>query len=186
MLLSPPIKRRPQRFIFNKDEYTTVDSMGFARYTIGRLAERLTKATLPFSKIHKDISGYDYCPDISWLGAYYEVKAVGKSNQLFIYKGRLENDIKLHEQREFFYLIWRHGAGVVLGETSAELKKKIITTLKALYIIPFSVVLKSCVERAEIKLNSNYGHSLTNKLYGSGYRMALSIFNKFIVQKFTV
>lgn len=73
---------------------------GHVRHVIGNLVEELT-AKLMHGRRHKTQSTMDYCPDVSaplyddgeWLNTqYFECKAAGSSNEMFVYKGRLIKD----------------------------------------------------------------------------------------------
>ena len=68
MILSPARRRtHRQRLLFDRRSLTAVDSFGYARFVIGRLCESLTRQLLR-GRLHADVAGYDYCPDLSWLG----------------------------------------------------------------------------------------------------------------------
>lgn len=151
---------------------------GHVRIVIGDFVEELT--ALLFDGVrHKTDSTKDYCPDVSvpQLDLFLECKAAGRSNETFVYSGRMERDATFAETNRLFYVIWHHTANTMQARTVNELKSLLLSRLQSIYIVPFGVIEFLSLSISDIvKLNSHYG--LTNgdkkKEYGSGYRIKLS------------
>ena len=166
---------RQQGVLF--DPQHLVGSMGRARYIIGRVVEELSAERLNGVR-HLTDSRCEYCPDVTADGRFYECKAVGKSNQLFVYKGRLEKDSVFDQHHDFSYIIWKHNFSVETQLTVTELENGIRQSIQAVYIVPFRTIRNALLSKPLVKLNSNYGGG-KKEVYGSGYRCALSEFEEY-------
>ncbi len=151
---------------------------GHVRNVVGALCDRLTRQ-LVGGKSHRTDCTCDYCPDVSANGVYFESKAVGNSNQAFVYGGRLEKDREfVAAGHRLVYVIWRHGAESKLAKTVTELEQLVLATMKRVIVVPFVAVSAICANLVPDKLNSKYGGSDERPEYGSGYRMPLSLFDR--------
>lgn len=146
---------------------------------IGELAERIICSRIGGHR-HKTDSRCDYCPDVSVGSMFFECKAVGLTNQMFIYAGRLNNDRLFAANHMLWYAVVHHRTSTKKWCTVKELETAVITSIRCIYLIPFSVVSAKCIK--EVPLNSKYGSSQSNKrLYGSGFRLPLSWFTEWMV-----
>ncbi len=143
---------------------------GHVRTIIGDFAELLTVRLISGRRYRTDCTA-DYCPDLFALDSYFEVKAAGRSNQTFIYEGRLERDAAFAKQYPLFYVIWHHGANTLHASTPQEVRYLFLKSLKTVYFIPFSEIYDLSDTLPVEKLNSKYGGSDTNPRYGAGYRI---------------
>lgn len=145
---------------------------GHVRTVLGDFVEDLT-AMLFGGRRHKTDCTKDYCPDVSVVerDLYLECKAAGLSRQTFIYAGRIERDRKFAAHHGLYYAIWHHRARTVLASTVSELQQLFLASMQCIYVVPFAVIDALC--KSPQKLNSKYGHSDTNPVYGSGYRIRL-------------
>ncbi len=161
---------------------------GHVRTVAGDLAERLT-ARYTGGKRHKTQSNAEYCPDVSSDGVdglrYYESKTVGRSKTGFIYAGRLQKDIRFAQQQSLTYVIWHHVADTKEAVTVNYLERLLLHSMRELYLIPFSAIAQACENLTPDRLNSKYGNSDNQDgLYGSGYRLRLSLFDAFVIDRF--
>lgn len=146
---------------------------GHARTVLGDFAEELT-ARLTRGRRYRTDSRADYCPDVFAFGTYFECKSAGRSNQTFVYAGRLEKDAAFAETRPLFYVVWHHAANTLIAADDRELKTLFLASLKAIYVVPFAEVRRLALESELTPLNSKYGHSDSNPTYGAGYRIPVS------------
>lgn len=150
-----------------------------ARNVIGDLCERLT-ARMVGGVRHKTDARFAYCPDVSARGVYYESKAAGRGNQTFVYGGRLDKDREFARQHRLVYVVWRHGARTLECGTVEELERMVLATMKRAYVVPFAVVDAACAVMVPDRLNSAYGGSDERPEYGSGYRLPLRLFDRWV------
>jgi hypothetical protein len=157
-----------------------IGNHGHIRTIIGDTVENLTCRVFGGVR-HKTQSTADYCPDISIPAArpilYLECKAAGLSNQTFVYEGRLEKDRIFSKANELLYVIWWHKLATKTIQTEGELRSKLLESFRGLYIIRFKYIDQLAKAIPATPLNSHYGHSDTNKLYGSGIRLPLKLFH---------
>lgn len=154
--------------LFDTDEYKlTYGNHGLIRTVIGEFFE-------DNGVRHRTDSRCDYCPDVSSDAGYFEVKAVGLSKQMLVYAGRLEKDFEFCKSKNLWYYVWSHNVATNRVRTVAELKKMLSVSILASYVVPFMELYRICKESSITKMNSAYGHSDTNPVYGSGYRVSLS------------
>src|SRR5204862_352334 len=146
---------------------------GHVRTVIGSLAERLTAERLNGVRYRTD-SRAEYCPDVKAGSLYLECKAVGQSNQAFVYGGRLLKDRAFARQCSLWYAIWNHAAETKLAATVKELEKLVLATMRGLYLVPFQAIDAVCAALEPEPLNSRYGRSDTDEAYGSGFRFPLA------------
>lgn len=147
---------------------------GSCRASLGDFAERLTARILHGRRYRTD-SRCNYCPDVFALGAWFEVKTAGRNNESFVYQGRLEKDRRFAEQRQLYYVIWHHAADTKACLTHADLRRSFLMSLKAVYVLPFAEVDAVAQSVTVTKLNSKYGKSDTNPVYGAGYRLPIKM-----------
>ncbi|MGV3485382.1 MAG: hypothetical protein ACO1RT_13270 [Planctomycetaceae bacterium] len=147
---------------------------GHIRTLIGNWAEELTIHALG-GRRHRTDCRYDYCPDISSNGCFIECKAAGRTNQTFIYAGRLEKDWRFSRECPLMYCIWHHGAKTTAHEYVSQLFADFLASLRSIFIVPFWALYTICRRRPCEKLNSKYGSSDSNSDYGAGYRVNLSM-----------
>lgn len=183
MKISKPIAQSTQLFLFDYeiDRPLIVDgkySMGRARAIAGAFFEGLTVGALGGCR-HRTDSRCDYCPDVSIGNEYFEVKGAGLSGEFLIYKGRLEKDATFAKHHPLTYIVWSHGADFLKATCEIGLKALIQASLKGYYRIPFDVLHAKAMTVTPTKLNSAYGHSDTNPIYGEGYRMKLVWFGEY-------
>jgi hypothetical protein len=146
---------------------------GHCRTIIGNFAENLTIHFLHGLRYRTDATA-DYCPDVFAHDAHFEVKAAGRTNQTFIYAGRLDRDRWFSTQYPLFYAIWHHGCDTKRASSVREVEMEFLHTLRSLYIIPFAEIDAIAATIPVTKLNSRYGGSDTNPRYGAGYRIPIS------------
>jgi len=146
---------------------------GHCRTVLGDFAETLT-AKLLRGKRYRTDSRCAYCPDVFALGAWFEVKAAGRTNQTFVYAGRLEKDRAFSRDRQLYYVVWHHAAETIQARTKDDLRRLFLASLKAIYVIEFAEIDAIAATIPVCRLNSKYGHSDTNPAYGAGYRIPLS------------
>lgn len=156
---------------------------GHVRTVVGALAERLT-AKLVGGKIHKTDSTADYCPDVSVNGTYFESKAVGRSNQAFVYGGRLEKDRAFATSHRLVYVIWNHAADSKVVSSITDLERLVLSTMRRLYVVPFAAIDRVCAGMTPDKLNSKYGGSSDRPEYGSGFRISLSLLDRWVHRRY--
>lgn len=167
---------------------TPLGGHGHRRTIIGDLCERLT-AVYVGGRRHKNDSTVTYCPDVSRTVAigeievqeFFESKAAGRSNEIFIYAGRLDKDkVFAAAGNRLTYVVWRHGVRVNDYETVEDLCRAVATGLLSLYVIPFPAIAAACAGRPLEPLNSKYGRGHdSSKVYGSGYRLRLKLFERY-------
>jgi len=151
---------------------------GHVRVVSGNMAETMTAAFTGGTRISTD-SRADYCPDvvaeIEGRKVFIECKAVGLSNETFVYHGRLEKDRLFAAEHSLMYAIWRHRAATKKCSTVQQLQAAWLTSLEAAYLVPFKDFFDIAIGSGIEKLNSAYGSSRTQpKMYGSGYRVRLA------------
>ena len=167
-------KAAPQPVLFDREEYISIrGNHGLVRTVIGDFFEDLT-ATKFNGKRHRTDARCDYCPNVSNSEGYLEVKATGRSNQTLIYAGRLEKDLAFSNSNSLKYVIWSHSVATSQLDTVAQLRRKLAKSIRAVYVVPFLEIYRICKLVRETPLNSAYGHSDTNPIYGSGYRISLN------------
>ena len=154
---------------------------GHIRTLLGKWAEELT-LYLFGGRQHKTDSRCDYCPDISLPGGYLEVKACGRTNQTLVYEGRLEKDWKFSRSNRLWYCIWHHAADTFKHEFTSELAAEFIETLRSVFVVPFWFFYSVCRNRKCERLNSKYGRSDSNPTYGAGYRVNLSLLDRWRIE----
>lgn len=160
---------------------------GYARHVVGELIEEISALVLGGYR-HKTDSRCDYCPDLSvpdWISynpalcmwqtgmTYFECKAAGLSRQTFIYEGRLKKDRCFAKRFDLKYLIWHHTAKTKQARSVFELRSLLLQRIVCAYLVPFSVIDSICQGLSIEKLNSAYGHSDSNPVYGSGVRIPI-------------
>lgn len=155
-----------------------IGNHGHVRTVIGDFAEALT-AKLFKGRRYRTDSRSDYCPDVKALDTYFEVKAVGRTKHTFIYQGRLEKDLAFSRSNKLAYVFWCHNIDSKFCYDSFELRCMFLATLTKILVVPFEVVYETARLSPVTKLNSKYGHSDTNPIYGAGYRIPISRIMKF-------
>ncbi len=140
-----------------------------ARNILGYFVEDLTAKLFNGQRYRTD-SRCEYCPDVFARGIYLECKAAGRSNQTFIYSGRLEKDRAFSALNELVYVVWHHSAYTKLAETVSELRALFLAKMKAIYVVPFAFIDAICRQLEPEPLNSKYGGT-DRVTYGSGYRI---------------
>jgi hypothetical protein len=169
----------PQTFLWEQP----IGNHGHVRTTLGDFAEDLTALLFHGTRLRTD-SRADYCPDIFVEdGIYLECKTSGLSRQTFVYEGRLNKDREFAASHHLLYVVWCHSLATNESKTIEELKRQFLLSINCIYLIPFSEIDRIALENAPVKLNSHYGHSDTNPVYGSGYRIPISKFASCIHQK---
>lgn len=151
---------------------------GLIRTVIGNFFEDATAQHVNGAR-HRTDSRCDYCPDVSNSDSFYEVKAVGRSKQVLIYRGRLQKDLIFASTHKLFYCIWHHSVLTTELETVLELKRSLLNSNPIAYVVPFSEVYRVCKSIEVTPLNSKYGGSNSRAQYGSGYRVPISKFKDF-------
>jgi len=177
--ISKPKSDNCQPWLFDADQYRLLRKAngdfnhGLARVVIGDFFENLTAKYFQGTRCKTD-SRCDYCPDVALSNSYLEVKAAGRSKQTFIYEGRLEKDRKFSETHVLSYVVWSHSISVHDFENVSSLVESLRNSIECFFLVPVGAVLEVCSELRLTKLNSKYGNSDSNDLYGSGYRIPLS------------
>lgn len=165
-------ERRQQR-LFDEE----ISGHAYARNILGSFVEDLT-AHLFRGRRFKTDSRCEYCPDVLASGIYLECKSAGKSRQTFIYAGRLVKDRAFAQSHRLAYVIWHHTASVATARTERELLHLLLANMKWLYLVPFEFIDDACQGIKLEPLNSKYGGTDRN-VYGSGYRLRISLFEPF-------
>lgn len=152
---------------------TPLGNHGTVRASLGNFVEILSARMFDAVRF-KTNSMVSYCPDVGKPGEWYgECKSAGKSNQTFIYAGRLVKDRKfIAGGNDLYYIVWHHAAETKLAKTERELWALFLANMRAIYVTPFAAIDGICKTLREEKLNSNYGHA-DNPIYGSGYRLPI-------------
>jgi hypothetical protein len=150
---------------------------GHVRTVIGDFSEQLTVKFLKGRRYRTDCTA-DYCPDIFACDLFLEVKAAGRSNQTFVYAGRLQRDLEFSLDHPLYYAIWHHGADTKQVHSVYALRCQFLATLRTLYLVPFAEIYAIAQTIKPTSLNSKYGHSDTNPIYGMGYRLPLALIRK--------
>lgn len=150
-----------------------IGNHGHARTVLGDFAEDLTAKLLRGRRYKTDCRA-EYCPDIGALDAYFECKTAGRSNQTFVYEGRLEKDRRFASEHPLFYVVWHHSANTLVAASSRDLQRLFLATLKQILVVPFGGIDQLAGKFGKTPLNSKYGHSDTNPIYGAGYRIPVS------------
>ena len=172
MKISAPRSNSRQLEIFERGD-APLGNHGHIRGLLGGFAEELT-AEIFRGRRYKTDSTCDYCPDVVSGSVYFECKACGKSNQTFIYSGRLDKDRAFAADHWLGYAVWSHGVETNRAATAGELRSLFLKQLRGLYVVPFEAIDAICSSKPAEKLNSKYGHSNEpGTLYGSGYRVNL-------------
>jgi hypothetical protein len=151
---------------------------GTVRTTLGDFAERLV-AKLLNGQRYKTDSRCKYCPDVKAMGKFFEVKAVGRTRESLIYEGRLEKDLLFSQTNELYYVFCCHSVDSKVCRDSFELQCMFMATLGSIVVAPFESVYEAAMMSEVTRLNSSYGHSDTNKVYGAGYRLPMKRLTKF-------
>ena len=160
-------------------------TMGMSRVAIGKYFEDRSAIYLK-GRICLDQANCDYCPDvrvmIGRIPHFWEVKAVGRSNQIMVYKDRLEKDCKFVSMgNRLEYFIWSHRVKVHDGITYKELIDKLNRGEKRLYSIPFTQLRHVLEGKPLRKLNGDgYGEGSSSGRWG--YRASLSLFQNYFVE----
>lgn len=161
-----------------------LSGLAIARNVTGDLAERLT-ARLVGGRRHKTDCTADYCPDVSARGTYFESKAVGRSRTAFVYGGRLDKDREFARTHRLVYVIWHHGADSKLAATEGDLERLVLETMRCVYVVPFAYIDLLCSRMSPDRLNSKYGGSDERPEYGSGYRINLTLLERWTHERYT-
>lgn len=125
------------------------------RCVIGELAEQLAAEKLGAERLTtSSANGQKYCPDLrhSRFGDM-EVKAVGKSGGVIIYRVRLEKDRWYAQTHTFSYVLVIHK---VLTPQPSMAEARLLMDWARIYVIPFSVVDAICVSVPPRILNKKY------------------------------
>lgn len=187
MVLLPSLKSLDsQPFLFPQP----IISHAYVRNHLGELVEILLAKLLGGRRFSTD-SRTSYCPDIAVplhrspvpiptyqhrhaLTAFIECKAAGRSNQTFIYSGRLEKDKAFSEENLLLYGIWHHATPTKEAATTQELEALFLYHTRSIYLLPFSSVYALAQTLPIEKLNSKYYHPKKNEAtYGQGYRLPI-------------
>lgn len=170
MRVSPAITEpKWQRRFFD----TPLGNHGHRRNVVGDLIEVITCSVLR-GKRHKCSGNFDYCPDVSVGGNFFECKAIGRSRQTFVYEGRLLKDRKFARFQPLYYAVWHHTANTLYAHTVEQLQCLVLAKMRWMALIPFAEIDRICSLTTATRLNSKYGKSSERKLYGSGFRISLS------------
>lgn len=184
-MLLPRRRRSPPPTLFDVNEFISTRNAdgtlnhGRCRTAIGQYFEAKTASTFGGTLLRTD-SRCDYCPDVEVPDGYLEVKAVGLSNQTFIYDGRLMKDLKFSRRNNLKYVIWRHNVATNSVDNLAELYHQLSLNTLACYVVPFRAIWGLLKDKQPQKLNSKYGRSLENPTYGAGYRIPLGLLKDWI------
>lgn len=157
---------------------------GHVRTVIGDLMEDLTALILG-GRRHKTSAGC-YCPDVS-VGEeqFFESKAAGRNGQTFVYAGRLVKDRHFaFSGRRLSYVVWHHRANTLEVSTEGELRRLVLESTEAVYLVPFAEIDRVCLDRPAEPLNSAYG-STDRKTYGSGHRIPVLFLKSWMLKKFS-
>ena len=147
---------------------------GHVRTLLGDIAERLTARLFNGRRYRTDCRS-DYCPDVTAGGLFFEVKTIGNSNHTFVYEGRLEKDRRFWDAgNNLSYVLWNHGVVSRVCQDVFELECMFLATLKSIIVVSFPFLEQAAKMSPVTKLNSKYGHSDANPVYGAGYRIPIS------------
>lgn len=169
MIISGHVPEMRQQRLFDEP----LGNHGHVRVVLGDFVEHLT-AQLLGGQVHKTSSKANYCPDVSVGKFYFECKCAGRNKETFVYGGRLEKDREFAATRWLAYVIWHHTTDTTQPATVRDLRAMFLANVKSVYVVPFEVIDEICREKDEVPLNSAYGGSKDNPLYGSGYRIRLA------------
>jgi hypothetical protein len=90
-----------------------------------------------------------------------------------IYEGRLEKDKVFAENNQLFYVLLCHSVDSMICHNTFEIRVAFLSTLRQIIVAPFDSVYEAAKMSKVTKLNSAYGHSDTNPVYGTGYRLPI-------------
>lgn len=166
-----------QSLLFDDYHDVPLTGHGQVRTLLGKWAEWLTVGLFN-GKRHKTDSTCDYCPDVSVSGNFIECKAAGRTNQTFVYRGRLDHDWLFARDHPLFYCIWHHATDTKAHATAFSLCREFIATLRGLIVVPFWAFYSIARRRPCEKLNSKYGSSDSNPTYGAGYRVSFRLLDQ--------
>lgn len=171
MKISAPKNRDSQRQLWAPED-PPLGNHGHVRTVLGDFAEELT-AKLFGGRRHKTDSTCGYCPDVVRGTVYFECKAMGRSNQTFIYSGRLEKDREFAGEHWLGYVVWWHAVDTSRAETAGELRALMLSQLRGVFVVPFEAIDTIAAGKPVEPLNSKYGRSNeAGSLYGSGVRIS--------------
>lgn len=123
------------------------------RNVIGELAEQLAADKLGAVRLSTG-SGERYCPDLRHPQyGDMEVKAVGKSGGVIIYRVRLEKDRWYSATHTLSYVLVIHR---VLTPQPSMAEARALMEWAKIYVIPFSIVDAICVSVRPRILNKKY------------------------------
>ena len=176
MNISRPRSSTTQLELFDREQFIPTQypdgsvNHGRIRTAVGEFFETLTAEILGAVR-HVIDSRCEYCPDLSLGQTYLEVKAVGRSRQMFVYAGRLAKDRELFKRHPLCYVIWSHSLDTQLVTNVAQLKTQLRKSINCHYYVPFEFLFETFRPLVPVRLNSRYG---AGRLYGSGYRLSLT------------
>lgn len=184
--LPNPIHTQLDLFFLSKP----LGNHGHVRTTLGSFAELLTCKLFDASR-HQQSSTFNYCPDISKYlpysnrRLYIECKTCGRTNQTFIYSGRLLKDLEFSRKNILYYAIYSHNTDTLHSDTVEDLQYLFLKNLKCLYFVPFEVIYEQAMSSPACKLNSKYGRSdKYPENYGEGRRISLKNLEEYIMIEF--
>lgn len=155
---------------------------GHVRVMVGAFFEQLSCDLLGAKRYRTD-GTKDYCPDLGSSLSFFECKSAGRGNQTFIYVGRRLKDREFSLRHRLCYVIWNHSVETKEWPTVGLLESALASSIKGVYLCPFSAIDSICERLREEPLNSKYGKSkhTDQSLYGSGFRISLSLLSRWKV-----
>lgn len=163
-------KAEVQPYLFSGCGDRRMKTNAEVRNWVGDYFEFLTQQVTGARRIKTD-SQQLICPDLHWYETtFIESKGVGKTNHVIIYKTRQEKDLQFIEAgHSLYYFIWNHKAHCYQHEFRSTLQVDLLDTLKTVFVVPHSVIVKIISILPLRVLNTAYTKDRKHKL-GYGQR----------------
>lgn len=130
---------------FLPEEDVPLTSNAQRRVEVGNFFEEATKVVFG-ARRHINQVG-KYCPDLSFGSKHFlEVKAVGKSRELILFRKRLERDKEMceNEKAKLTYVCWWYNASVFTHQTRMSLRRALAQGVFLVMSLPFRNLYEQC------------------------------------------
>jgi hypothetical protein len=175
-----------------------IHNHGQIRVTLGDFCEELAVQLLSSRKFlarrYRTDSRVSYCPDLALYHrlrrsckanfhlppvCFIEVKCVGLTRSTFVYASRLAKDESFTTVHDLHYLLFSHRLDTSVCHSTYDLQVGFLRELQAVYLFPFASIHAAACTVPATPLNSSYGHSNSNPVYGVGYRLPLRLLRQY-------
>lgn len=187
-------KQSPAPLLFANALERNIRSPHELRNLIGDMVEDFATAHFPPSRRIKINGNVKINPDVHYdSNRYFECKSCGRNGSVIIYEGRLAKDQQFVEQgNTLHYMIWSHSLDTRDIKTTDQLKSCLINSIKAITVVPLSLLVGLTNNRPVRCLNSGYtnrgnrlGYGNGSKGYGMGWCLPLKLIQAECEQSFT-